>query len=285
MLRRSNPVSLNERDRCVDIGGFVVTETVRGPFLTLPWHSHEHTNIAFVVKGCFTETIGKRPHECQPCSLIVRPAGESHLNQYGRVEARCLIIEVKLKRLERFRELSDALESAYHLRDEPLSALALRISKELRRMDGSSPLAIEALILEILVQLSRRGVADSFLIEPRWLCEARDLIHENFSAPISLSGIAETVGVHPAHLARTFRRRYRCTVGDYVRRLRLDKAARELTYAERSLADIALAAGFYDQSHFSHAFKLHLGVTPAEFRAATHTRKSDTKKLLRSKTQ
>ena len=284
MLRRSNPVSLNERDRSVDIGGFVITETVRGPSLTLAWHFHEHTNIAFVVKGSFIETIGKRAHECRPCSLIVRPAGESHLNQYGRVEARCLIIEVKPQRLERFRELSDALDSAYHLRDEPLSALGLRISKELRRMDGSSPLAIESLILEILVQLSRRGAANSLFTKPRWLSEARDLINENFSAPISLSSIAETVGVHPAHLARTFRRHYRRTVGDYVRRLRLDNAVRELTATEKSLAEIGLAAGFYDQSHFSHAFKLHLGITPAEFRATTKTRKSDTKKLLRSKT-
>lgn len=284
MLRQFNPVSLNEHDRSVDLGGFVVTETVRGQSLTLPWHFHEHTNIAFVVKGCFIETIGKRPHECRPCSLIVRPAGESHLNQYGQVEARCLIIEVKPQRLETFRELSHALESAYHRRDKALSALGLRIYKEFRWMDGSSPLAIEALILEILVQLSRRGVANSRSIEPLWLCEARDLIHENSSAPISLSSIAETVGVHPAHLARTFRRHYRRTVGDYVRRLRLDNAVRELTKAEKSLAEIALTAGFYDQSHFSHAFKLHLGVTPAEFRAATKTRKSDTKKLLRSKT-
>lgn len=284
MLRPSYPISLNERDRSVDMEGFLVTETVRGPSLTLPRHFHEHTNIGFVVKGSFIETIGNRPHECQPCSLIVRPAGESHLNQYGNVEARCLIIEVKLQRLERFRELSDALESAYHLRDELLSALALRISKELRRMDGSSPLAIEALILEILVRLSRRGIANSS-IEPRWLCEARDLIHENFSAAISLSNVAETVGVHPAHLARTFRRYYLCTVGDYVRKLRLEKASRDLTCGERSLADIALTAGFYDQSHFSHAFKLYLGMTPAEFRAATHRRKPNTKKLLRSKTQ
>ena len=161
MLRRSNPVSLSERDRSVDIGGFVVTETVRGPSLTLPWHFHEHTNIAFVVKGCFIETIGKRAQDCGPCSLIVRPAGEAHFNQYTRVEARCVIIEVKPERLETFRELSDALESAYHLRGEGLSALALRVYKEFRFIDGTSALAIEALILEILVQLSRRGDANS----------------------------------------------------------------------------------------------------------------------------
>ena len=60
---------------------------------------------------------------------------------------------------------------------------------------------------------------------------------------------------------------YRTTVGEYVRRLRLDWATRQLSETEVSITEIALAAGFYDQSHFSHLFKQHTGFTPAEFRA------------------
>ncbi|HET9787346.1 MAG TPA: helix-turn-helix transcriptional regulator, partial [Pyrinomonadaceae bacterium] len=82
--------------------------------------------------------------------------------------------------------------------------------------------------------------------------------------------IAHLVGVHPTHLARSFKKHYRTTVGEYLRRLRLDWATRRLSETEDSITEIALAAGFYDQSHFSHLFKQHTGLTPAEFRALSN---------------
>lgn len=102
---------------------------------------------------------------------------------------------------------------------------------------------------------------------PSWLTQARELLHGRFNDSLNLVEIANTVGVHPTHLARTFKKHYRTTVGEYVRRLRLDWATRQLSETEDPIAEIALAAGFYDQSHFSHLFKLHTGFTPAEFRA------------------
>ncbi|MEK6324785.1 MAG: helix-turn-helix domain-containing protein [Acidobacteriota bacterium] len=278
MPHQPSPLVLGQLDRSVGVGGFVLTETVRPPTLTLPWHFHEHTNIAFVIKGSFIETIGKRPQECGPPSMIIRPAGEAHFNQYGCAEVRCLIIGVKPNRLEMIQQVSDILDSACHLREEVLSVLALRMYKEFQIMDSASPLSIEALILEILARATRQSTASSLSTQPRWLREARDLIHEQFSEQLSLSGIAESAGVHPAHLARMFRRHYQCTVGDYVRRRRLDHAARELIESDKSLAEIALAAGFYDQSHLTRAFKLHLGTTPAEFRAAIKIRNPGAKK-------
>jgi AraC family transcriptional regulator len=103
---------------------------------------------------------------------------------------------------------------------------------------------------------------------PHWLTQARDLLHGRFADSLNLVEIANTVGVHPTHLARTFKKYYQTTVGEYLRRLRLDWAMRQLSETEASIADIASAAGFYDQSHFSNLFKQHTGFTPAEFRAA-----------------
>jgi AraC family transcriptional regulator len=284
MPHQSSPIVLGERDRCVKLAGFVLTETVRPAKLTLPRHFHEHTNIAFVIKGSFIETIGERPHECGPYSLIIRPAGEPHFNQYSSTEAHCLIIEVKPERLVTIQQESNILDSACHLREEALSVLALRLYKEFQTMDSASLLSIESLILEILAHAIRQSAVRSPSTQPRWLLEARGMIHEQFSEQVSLSAIAQSVGVHPAHLAKMFRRHYQCTMGDYVRRLRLDYAARELIESDKSLPEIALAAGFYDQSHFTRAFRLHLKTTPAEFRAAIKTRKADTKKLGLSKT-
>jgi AraC family transcriptional regulator len=76
------------------------------------------------------------------------------------------------------------------------------------------------------------------------------------------------VGVHPVTLARAFRRAFGCTVGEYVRRLRIERAARQLADSDLSLAEIALGAGFSDQSHFSNLFRRHTGLSPFQFRRA-----------------
>jgi AraC family transcriptional regulator len=84
--------------------------------------------------------------------------------------------------------------------------------------------------------------------------------------PVRLADLAREVAVHPAHLARAFRQQFGTSVGGYVRRLRLDRAAAELERSDKALAAIALAAGFADQSHFTRSFRRHTGFTPGAYR-------------------
>jgi AraC family transcriptional regulator len=74
------------------------------------------------------------------------------------------------------------------------------------------------------------------------------------------------------HLARTFRRVHQITFSGYVRQVRIEFARRELAASGASLGDIAAAAGFCDQSHFSRLFKRHTGLTPAAYRLSLQTR-------------
>jgi AraC family transcriptional regulator len=72
--------------------------------------------------------------------------------------------------------------------------------------------------------------------------------------------------VHPVHLAQTFHKTYQCTVGDYVRKLRIEYACHELAASAKPIVDIALAAGFCDQSHFTRTFKRSIGAAPSQYR-------------------
>lgn len=272
MTYRFSPITLGTPLKSIEVGGLIITETAHAARLSLPRHAHERANVSFVLKGSFTEVIGRHSQECGPLSLLVKPAGEVHSNEYGSAGARCLIIEVMQHRLEAIRSYSKVLDRAEHLRSGLLPTLALRVYREFRLRDRSSLLIIEGLVLEILGHAARRGAPAMPLAPPRWLKQARDICHEQFTQPISLLGVATSVDVNPAHLARTFRRHYQCSVGEYVRRLRLDFAAREIVESDMSLAEIASAAGFYDHSHFTHAFKARTGMTPTEYRASLKAR-------------
>jgi AraC family transcriptional regulator len=86
-----------------------------------------------------------------------------------------------------------------------------------------------------------------------------------------LGDLGKIAGVSPLHFSREFRRLYGMNSAQYIRRLRLEWAAQSLRKRDQSLAEIASAAGFSDQSHFTRWFKRQFGVTPAAFRAASRT--------------
>jgi AraC family transcriptional regulator len=80
--------------------------------------------------------------------------------------------------------------------------------------------------------------------------------------------------VHATTLAKAFRQAFGCTVGQRIRTLRIEQAARQLAETTRPLSRIALEAGFYDQSHFSNTFRNQLHLTPAEYRRRYAARES-----------
>lgn len=283
MKHEDNLITFGEQLKKFVVGGFTLTETLHPPSLVLPRHDHECANVNLTIKGSFREVIGSRPQECSPSSLLVKPPGEAHANHYGDAGARCLIIEVSPERLESIRTVSKFFDTPAHIQGGALSALAMSVYKELLAADDASGLMIEGLVLEMLGEATRESLKDP-TAPPRWLLETREIIREQFAESLSLSNVATRVGVHPTHLARTFRKYYGCTIGEYVRHLRLNFAARELAGSDKSLTEIALAAGFCDQSHFSNVFKLYMKLTPAEFRTAFQTGKARPKKLRSFKT-
>jgi len=127
-----------------------------------------------------------------------------------------------------------------------------------------------------MAEIARCPAAVTERTPPRWLHQARDLLHARFAGSPSLDEIAAAVGVHPAHLARVFRQQYGCTMGDYLRRLRVEFACRHMAAGDTPLVGIALAAGFADQSHFTKTFKSLVGMTPAEFQRQFRRRNADT---------
>lgn len=253
------------------IAGLTLTETSYAPNLRLPKHSHEQAYFCFVLRGGFVEDYGKRSRSCRSSTLIFHPSGETHSDKFY-AGTRCFNIQMNAEWTERFADHSRLLDGPAHFNGGFLSHTARRFYDEFRHADDFSPLVIEGLALEMLAGLLRRTVKDSEHAPPRWLRDVRDLLHDRFLESLTLSDIADAVGVHTTHLCREFRRQYRCTVGDYVRKLRIDYASQRLSSSDASLSEIASEAGFFDQSHFARTFKSIVGTTPRRYRIALRSR-------------
>lgn len=270
MVRKRHPLSPGPKKlRTARVPGFTLTEGIHPGGSTLPWHTHDGPTICFVLRGAFTEISAGETLACSPATLKVTPAGERHWDRFDKGDAHGLLIEAEPFRAELLRPHAAVLDQHLSFRGGLPAAIARRIYEELRRMDAAAPLAIEGLLLELLAAATRRGNgASASGGRPGWVLQARDLLHADLTARRTLGEIAAAVGVHPVTLARTFRRSFGCSVGEYLRRLRIERAAAQLGASDTPLAVIALAAGFADQSHFSNLFRREMGMSPSAYRRA-----------------
>jgi AraC family transcriptional regulator len=258
-------------ERAATVSGFSLREGRHPAGSALPWHTHPGPTLCFVYAGAFTESFAGVTLECTPGTLKITPAGEPHWNRFGREDTHGLLVEADASRVESLGGFAAVLAERGSFQDETLAVLAWRVAGELRRRDTAAPLAIEGLLLELLAGAARERELRLTGTLPRWLAEARDYLHDPGQVG-SLSELATAVGVHPVTLARGFRKAYGCSVGAYLRWLRVARAARELAETDAPLAEIALAAGFADQSHFSNVFRRETGLSPSAFRRAVRTR-------------
>ncbi len=251
------------------ISGFTLTETAYLPDLILPKHSHEQAYLCFVLGGRFTEVYSKHSRSCRPSTLIFHPAGEAHSDHF-HTSVRCFNIQMTTSWLKRAQ--SGIINAPAEFCGGQVGYLAARLYSEFRQLDEFSSLAVEGLALEIIAEMSRHSRKRLERAAPRWLEQVKDILDQQFSERPSLVALAESVDVHPAHLAREFRRFYRCTVGEFTCQRRIESACHQISTSDASLSDIALATGFFDHSHFARAFKMHMGMTPTQYRTALRPR-------------
>ena len=251
-----------------ELADFSLVESVYPASSVMARHTHELAHISIVLRGAYAERYGRRERLAEPSLLVIHPPDEDHSVVFENAGARVFSIHLKPLWLERVRDYSKVLDSPADFCGGQPASLALRLHQEFRAMDGVAPLMIESLALEIISAATRRQTPAGQTPPPRWLEQARELLHATFAGHVTLGAVAEAVGVHPVYLASSFRKHFHCTVGEYVRRLRIEAACREASGTDAPLCEIAAANGFYDQSHFTNVFRRHTGMTPAQYRAA-----------------
>ena len=248
------------------IGRFRASERVYAARQTIARHSHRHPYLCYVVSGRYRELSDSGEVEACPGMVLLHPADATHSDRFGESEVRLFMLEVPASWLPDVCARAFQRPAAYET--GIVKMLGARIRCEALTRDAVTPLVVEGLLLEMVAVSIREADRSSVWPPPAWLRRARALLEETFPKPPALAELAKECGVHPSHMARSFRLRYGRSIGAYVRELRVSRAKELLASSSKpaSLADVALACGFADQSHLTRVFRRLEGFTPGRYR-------------------
>lgn len=110
----------------------------------------------------------------------------------------------------------------------------------------------------------KRSLADGRGLSQRQLLSIVDYIHDNLARDLSVAELAAVSGVSASHFKVLFKQSIGQPVHKYVVRCRVEHAVRLLLLGQLTLSDIALQAGFSDQSHMARCMRRVIGVTPSD---------------------
>lgn len=230
----------------------------------MPWHDHTETYIDLYLSGVAKASWHPSVHAFTVSTIR---AGERHKSTSltGIHTFQLVIPESWIAELS-----SPVRQGIWTCEAGRLAQLALLMHRSFTHRDDITPIDLEGLLYEYWSFVSIRPTGSD------WLKQVRDYIQDHYAQSISASSLGRAVGIHPAHLMREFRRVHRCTVGDAIRAVRIERACGLLKSSTLTLAEVAYAVGFADQSHFNRTFRNLLGVTPTAYRQAVceHRRES-----------
>jgi AraC-like DNA-binding protein len=124
----------------------------------------------------------------------------------------------------------------------------------------------EKLLLEVFHTYLRQKKEEKV---PDWALQLKEIIQDQIDTNLSLNlkEISEGLALHPAYLSRQFSKYFdNLSFGEYVRKIRIEKAIELLETSDNSLAEIAYLTGFSDQSHFTRIFRKHTGKSPSQYK-------------------
>lgn len=164
------------------------------------------------------------------------------------------------------------LTTQFHLEDPFIRAAALSLKAEAERAQACGRIYAESLASALAVHVVRHYSIEKKVTRSNsgglpvyQLRRVVDFISDHLAENISLKQLAEVAGLSPFHFARVFRRATGLAPHQFVVQQRVRRAKELLLQRDRTIADVALAVGFCDQSHLAAHFKRICGVTPMEF--------------------
>ncbi|GAA0531730.1 helix-turn-helix domain-containing protein [Chitinophaga japonensis] len=243
------------------LGPVITSETVFTPHLSSEWHYHANPHFSHILSGGSKE-MRKGSSEIQAAGtgLYYYP-GIAHRNVDYRTGTRIFNLELGEGF---FREFGLALPPASLMfaRNNRLNTGGLlRIMKEHYLHDADSPVAITQLCINLVQAHGREEKCC-----PEWAEKIKTVIHDQWNQPLSLATLSAQLDIHPVTISKYFPRYFGCSLGEYLRRIKVERALALVRSTRQSLTGIAYECGFTDQAHFTKTFRHITGLLPKHYR-------------------
>jgi len=139
-------------------------------------------------------------------------------------------------------------------------------AKYLHKQKHTQDAPVEQMLLEVYHKYLKQNHAKK---APEWARELKEMIQDQLDTNMSLSlqQVSQELEINPSYLSREFSKYFEnLSFGDYIRKLRIEKATHLLEATSYPLTEIAYLTGFSDQSHFNRIFKKQMGMTASDYR-------------------
>lgn len=240
----------------------VITNTLYSSTINNPdWHAHENMHFCMIFQEGKAETKSATKYSQKGGSIFFYHSNEAHRWSTSELISKGINIEIGTDFLHKYDFTETAIKQAIESRINAKS-LMLRIRQEMLLNGSESHLSIESLLLELVSPQEN----DHIRKLPHWVIALEQLLAENWDSKMTLSEIAQILQIHPITISKNFKKYFGSTLGEYIRKLRIENSIKLIKSSNLSLSQIAFECGFADQSHFIRLFKSHTGFLPKDFR-------------------
>ena len=222
-------------------------------------HFHENAHLNLILNGGVIDKRQKSEAERQSGDLMFFHAGEPHQTIYKLLPEINISFEIN-EGLFADKSLGITCPIESLSKSTNTKFTALKIYKELAIQDEFSDSSIEMLILNLLSAETKTKNE-----RPKWVEKVIELLNDSWNEPLSLKDLAAAANVYPTTISKHFPKYVSCTLGEYRRRLKIEKSLSFIKTSNRSLTEIAYQCGFADHSHFTRTFKHLTGFLPRQY--------------------
>jgi len=252
----------------------------------MPFHSHEAIEIMYVISGsCHVEIENKMIPLKKGQFIIIDSYIQHRLIIEEGKPCRMLNIEFTLKnKCGTYPSIKQLSEENEHLKallreeqpfivlkdmeslDHTLKSLVLELDE---KDDRNSEVIIQTLLSQLILKIARI-VADAkkrtSLSTDIYIKKVINHIHHNYDTDLKVEDLASITFLHPSYLHRIFKESMNCTIMEYIKEIRMDKAKMLLAKTDIPITEISDYVGMNSRQYFSYLFKKTTGQTPRNYR-------------------
>lgn len=253
-------------------------------YIMTPHMHHDRYEIYYLLSGARDYLVRDNIYSVQKGEMILIPAGELHKSlDSERPDHERIVIEFDRRLIDGLIGQQDLPlldvfkidQYVLHMTDTAQRQTERLLFDIIRELRGEAPgylAMVQASLLQLLILIYRcddRHSSQSGAPLPgrkAWIVSITHYIHNHYADPLTLSGLARQFAVSPYYLSRCFSQETGLHLPDYINLIRVKEAKQRLLQGQTRIADIALAVGFTNVTHFGRVFRKIHGVSPSELK-------------------